>query len=115
MNDIKVPSHLQKSPEFGVKAVSGGLITPQSSKDFEPEPSDKIKVKFEKFVQLVATHDFEGVLKKYADDDVIINSNLLTDLANAHEEIESHPNRIPIWIISGIIIGVIVTYLLLRF
>ena len=114
MNDIKVPSGSPKQPEFAVKQV-GGAVSAMPSHSFEAEPSDKIKVKFEKFVQLVATHDFAGVLKKYADDDVVISSNLLTDLANAHEETEVHPSRVPVWIISGVIIGVIITYLILRF
>ncbi len=113
MNDIKIPSDSQKSTEFSVKSMH------QQAEKHQPvavaEPSDKIKVKFEKFVQLVATHDFEGVLKKYADDDIILSSNLLTDLASAHEEVEAPVNRMPIWVVSGIIIGIIVTYLILRF
>lgn len=113
MNDIKIPSESPKNTNFGIKPLGGVPLTPVHPSEIEP--TDKIKVKFEKFVQLVATHDFEGVLKKYANDDIILSSNLLTDLANAHEETDAQPNRIPIWVISGVIIGVIITYLILRF
>ncbi len=112
MNDIKIPSDSSKPTEFSVKSMA---YSHEKALAPTPEPSDKIKVKFEKFVQLVATHDFEGVLSKYKDEDIIMSSNLLTDLASAHEEVETHNPRIPIWVISGIIVGIIITYLILRF
>lgn len=78
-------------------------------------PGEKVKVKFEKFVQLVATHDFEGVMKHHADEDIILSTNLLTDLANAHEEQPNENKKLPIFLIVGIIIGVVLTYLIIRF
>ncbi len=112
MSDIKIPTESSKQAEFSVKSLVNNQE--KSVGVSQPEPSDKIRVKFDKFVQLVATHDFGGVLKKYGDEDVVISSNLLTDLASAHEEVETHPTKIPIWIISGIIIGIILTYIILR-
>lgn len=112
MSDIKIPSDSSKPTEFSVKSMA---LSHEKSPAATPEPSDKIKVKFEKFVQLVATHDFEGVLKKYSEEDIIMSSNLLTDLASAHEEVETHSQRIPVWVVSGIIVGIIITYLILRF
>lgn len=112
MSDIKIPSEKPKPVEFGMKHM--GAQNMGVEKVEAPEPTDKIKVKFEKFVQLVATHNFEEVLKKYAEHDIIMSSNLLTDLANAHEEVEVQNTRIPIWIICGAILGIIITYVILR-
>ena len=79
------------------------------------EPGEMIKVKFSKFVQLVATHDFEEVLKTYGDENVIVNTNLLTDLANAHEEVEPADRKIHMFFLIGIILGIVATYLVIKF
>ncbi len=113
MHDIKIPDfgsapHSKKS-DFEVTQVS--VAEARAS-----EPSEKVKVKFEKFVQLVATHDFEDVMKRHAEEDIILSTNLLTDLANAHEEQEPQSGKkLPIIFIIGIIIGVVLTYLVIRF
>lgn len=107
MNDIKITDLRQKKTSFETTQV-----TPVEAK--AAEPGEKIKVKFEKFVQLVATHDFEGALKKHANEDIIINSNLLTDLANSHEEEAGEGKKFSIFLIVGIIIGIVITYLILR-
>jgi len=109
MHDIKVtdglaPTQKSKKPEF--EAVTAPNVH---------EPSDKVRVKFGKFVQLVATHAFEEVMKRHADQDIILSTNLLTDLANAHEEEEPEQNRrVPIFFIVGILVGIVVTYLIVR-
>ena len=112
MDDIRFSdsgvSKAGKKPDFEVTHVS-------PSEEKKNEPGDKVKVKFEKFVQLVATHDFEGVMKRHAEEDVILSTNLLTDLANAHEEAPSEARKIPIILIVGIIIGIAITYLINRF
>lgn len=113
MHDIKIPdsggsSAAGKKPDFEVTQVS-------ASEAKEHEPGEKVKVKFEKFVQLVATHDFEEVMKRNAEEDIILSTNLLTDLANAHEEEQGQGKKLPIIFIIGIIIGVVLTYLVIRF
>lgn len=108
MPDIKIPDSGKKKMDFEVASV-----TPAEAK--QVEPGEKVRVKFENFVQLVATHDFEEVMKKHGDEDVIMTTNLLADLANAHEEAENPGKKIPIYIVVGILIGVVVTYLLIRF
>lgn len=75
-------------------------------------PFDKVKVKFDKFVNLIASHAYEDVLSRHVDDDVIISTDLLTDLANAHEEKED--KKMPLIFIFGIVLGVVVTWLLLK-
>ena len=77
------------------------------------ESPKTVKVSFANFVQLVANHNYEEVIKENADEDVIVNSDLLTELANAHEQEEER--RIPAIFIIGVILGIIVTYILLTY
>lgn len=121
MHDIKIPDGRGAGARGSqAKTVSGETanfeITHVSGAEEKHEPSEKVKVKFTKFVQLVATHDFEEVMQKHGDDDIVLNSNLLTDLASAHqEEEEKRDPKLPIFLVVGVIIGVVITYLILRF
>lgn len=109
MHDIKIPDPLKKKPEFAVTHLD-----PADTK--ATEPGEKVKVKFKNFVELVATHDFEEVIKHHADEDIIVSTNLLTDLANAHEEVEDHAGKkLSLSLVTGILIGVVITYLIIRF
>lgn len=83
-------------------------------RDFARGPSELVKVKFEKFVQLVATHNFEEVLKRYPDEDIVLGSNLLMDLASAHEDVDDG-KRQPILIGLGVVIGLVIAFLVFRF
>ncbi len=76
------------------------------------EPKELIKVKFEKFVQLVATKDFFSVLERNKNEDIVMSSNLLTELASAVEE--KGEKKSPVIFLVGLAIGVIVTYLLIN-
>jgi hypothetical protein len=71
-----------------------------------------IKVKFDKFVTLVASRDFISVLEKNKNEDIIMSSNLLTDLAGAVEE--KSEKKTPVIFLVGLAIGVILTYLLIN-
>jgi len=90
----------------------GGLVSEPHSG--HPQASDRVKVKFDKFITLVATHTFEDVLKQNADEDVIISTNLLTDLANAHEEETESKKKLPVIFATGIILGLIAAWLIMR-
>ena len=106
MNDIKIPDTKKPHVMEGMK--------PEMHDMKSTEPGEKIKVNFSKFVQLVASHDFEDVLKKHAHEDIILSTNLLTDLANSHEEVVIEKPKSPLFLILGIVIGVVVTYILVR-
>lgn len=73
----------------------------------------KVKVKFEKFVNLVASHAYEEVFDKHRDESVIISTDLLTDLANSHEE-KGGESKLPLIFVVGIVLGIGITWLLLR-
>ena len=75
-------------------------------------PHSKVKVKFDKFVNLVASHAYEEVFEKHVDEDIIVSTDLLTDLANAHEE--KSDRKMPVIFLVGIVLGVGLTWLLLR-
>lgn len=83
-------------------------------KTVEAEISEtKVKVKFEKFANLVVTHAYEEIIDEHRDDDVIISTDLLADLANAHEE--PSDKRIPLMFVLGGVIGVIITWFLISY
>jgi hypothetical protein len=77
----------------------------------EREPKDVVKVKFGKFVQLVTSRDCADVVGENPDEDVVISSNLLTELAGAHDEREE--KKIPLVFLVGLAIGVVLTYILI--
>lgn len=119
MHDIRIPDSRGGSARGKtLNAESADFEVTHVGVDEEKkhEPSEKVKVKFTKFVQLVATHDFEEVMQKHGDDDIVLNSNLLTDLASAHQDEEPKRDpKLPIFLVVGVIIGVVITYLILRF
>ena len=73
-------------------------------------PKETVKVKFSKFVQLVANHDFSEVVDANANEEIIMSSNLLTELAGAHDQ--RGEKKIPLVFLVGIAIGVVLTYIL---
>lgn len=76
------------------------------------KPHDKVKIKFDKFVELVETHDCEEVFENHMDEDIIISTDLLADLANAHEE---KPDRkVPFIFVIGILLGIGLAWILLK-
>lgn len=91
-------------------------VSPNENATYMPnvaaDPKDLIKVKFEKFVQLVATKDFLSVLERNKNEDVILSSNLLTELASSTEE--RAEKKSPVVFLVGLAIGVIITYLLIN-
>ncbi len=73
---------------------------------------DRVKVKFDKFVNLIATHAYEEIFDKYNDEDVIVSTDLLADLANAHEE--KQMGKTPFLFLFGILLGIVATYFLMK-
>jgi hypothetical protein len=78
-----------------------------------PHAAEKVTVKFGNFVNLVANHDYDSILANNKDEEVIMSSDLLSELANAHEQGEE--KRIPAIFIIGVVLGIVITYILLTF
>jgi len=121
INLRKAQKAFDEQPEFKIKRdpIKSGPFASESTKmkaeavNSVIEPSDKIKVKFDKFVNLIASHAYEDVVEKHKNQDIILSTDLLTDLANAFEE--SHDKKTPVtFMIAGLIIGVIITWLILK-
>lgn len=96
--------------ETAMSSVRGEGVT-----EFEGvamKPHDKVKIKFDKFVNLVATHAYEDIFEKHTDQDVIISTDLLADLANAHEE--KPDKKGPMVFIGGILLGLVLAWILLK-
>lgn len=86
-------------------------ITPAVMRNIEEiPPKETIKVKFSKFVTLVANHDFTDVVNANPDEEIIISSNLLTELASGADR--KGEKKIPLVFVIGIAIGVVLTYIL---
>lgn len=84
---------------------------PMREDSADVEPRDFVKVKFIKFVQLVTSRDCSDVVEANPHEDVVMSSNLLTELAGAHDEREE--KKIPLVFLVGLAIGVVLTYILI--
>lgn len=79
------------------------------------KPNDKVKIKFDKFVNLIASHAYEDIVQKHSEDDVIISTDLLADIANAHDEEEPESgHKVPMIFVIGIALGIALTYMLFK-
>jgi hypothetical protein len=88
-----------------VKKEVGFDVNNIESRGMRLTKDGKIAVRFPKFVQLVATHEFERIMDEYGNEEVIITSDLLMDLANT-------PNEEPVesrfsWLFIGLVMGVV--------
>ena len=73
-------------------------------------PSDYVKITFDRFVSLVANHSFLDMVERNKNEEVILSTNLLTDLANARRY--SPNTRMPLLIMGGIAVGILLGYLI---
>lgn len=107
-------SHMEESLLQAVSDEPSSVPSFEAANTESSSPaSDKVRVKFDKFITLVATHTYEDVLEKNADEDVVISTNLLADLANAHEEAKGDKKIVLIFAV-GITIGVVLAWLVFR-
>lgn len=109
--------HVEGAPESaggGREQVFGKIeaVRIDDEEEVGLRPYSKVKVKFDKFVNLVASHAYEEVFERHIDEDIIVSTDLLTDLANAHEE--KSDRKMPVIFLVGIVLGVGLTWLLLR-
>lgn len=105
----------ENEPEFKIGSVE--KCEPERSMagmDIDPasQASGKVKVKFDKFVNLIATHAYEEIFNKHIDEDVIVSTDLLADLANAQED--KRDKKSSLLFVIGIVIGAVVVWLLLK-
>jgi hypothetical protein len=68
----------------------------------------QIAVKFPKFIQLIATHEFEEIMEKHNTEEVIISSDLLVDLAGSNAFYEDNSDNRFSFIFIGLILGLVI-------
>lgn len=73
-------------------------------------PSNYVSITFDRFVTLVANHSFMEVVEANKDEEVIITTNLLTDLANARRFMPAAKS--PLMIVGGLLAGILLGYLI---
>jgi hypothetical protein len=105
--------HLHMQGDAGHSSHSVPAMPLTDHENATMNPSNKVKVKFDKFVNLIATHAYQEIFDKHLNEDVIISTDLLADLANAHEE-KDDGKKIPTFFLIGIVLGVIVTWIILK-
>ncbi len=93
---------LQQDEEAAIEAATDKILA-------EVMPKDTVRVKFVKFVNLVSSRDFREVITANADEEIIMSSNLLTELAGSQDRVEER--KIPLVFLVGIAIGVVLTYI----
>jgi hypothetical protein len=107
-DDIFLPDEMEDvSEDFGFEQTEIEL----GRTDGHPSgvnASDFVKITFDRFVTLVANHSFSDVVENNRNEEVIISTNLLTDLANSRRFVPS--TRVPLMILGGIVVGILVGY-----
>jgi hypothetical protein len=112
---------LDDEPEFQITSMEddgGSQMGVKSSPIHEADinelrTSEYVKVKFDKFATLVATHASQEMLEECRDEEVIVSTNLLTDLANTEVD-KGESKKVPLVFLVGIILGIGLTWFLLK-
>lgn len=73
---------------------------------------DKIKIKFGRFINLLANKDYDELFARYQNEDITISADLLTEIATPPEEKKS--NKVPLFFFIGIMLGVALTWMILK-
>ena len=121
---------IPEPPDFEVNEVSMDIdyeparpptmdVNPISEPEEETKPEftigevdnarDLIKVKFGTFVNLISNRDLEDIFEANVDQNIVMSSNLLTEMASSRDKREER--KIPLVFLVGIAIGVVLTYI----
>ena len=107
MDDIYLPEEeSDDSIEFEKRSLEEEKPTHPSG----VSPSGYVKITFDRFVTLVANHSFVEVVERNKDEEIIMSTNLLTDLANARRF--SPGTKGPVMVMGGLAIGILFGYLI---
>ena len=101
------PMERERPPKMHIHSVTDLNETRLDIKS--AEPLDVIKVKFSTFVQLLTNRDLIEAIEANADEELIMKSNLLTELASADNKREER--KVPLVFLIGIAIGVVLSYI----
>ncbi len=112
MDDIFLPDETEDSSMDEEVEFDKAEIQTEKSADHPVgvNASSYVKLTFGRFVKLVANHSFEDVVERNEEEEVILSTNLLTDLANARRF--SPDTRGPLMVLGGLLIGILLGYFL---
>ena len=113
--DLRTGDNDFSDPEFQIHSMEEAEVNTFKSNNSnisEITAHDRVKVKFDKFVNLIATHAYEEIFEKYNNEDVIVSTDLLADLANSHEE--KQMGKTPFIFLFGILLGILAAYFLMK-
>ncbi|MDD3862163.1 MAG: hypothetical protein PHP74_04750 [Candidatus Gracilibacteria bacterium] len=122
-NSKEADIHEEEDPEFQISSMDDEAemevhrmkASPVHDAEIaEMKTAEKVKVKFDKFATLVATRATPEMVEQCRDEDVIVSTNLLTDLANSGTP-EDSGKKIPMIFLIGIVLGIGLTYILLKY
>ncbi len=99
---VKPIGFRRRDEDAAIEAVADKIMQ-------EVIPKDTVRVRFAKFVNLVSSRDFKDVVEQNANEEIVMSSNLLTELAGAQDRIEER--KMPLVFLVGIAIGVVLTYI----
>ncbi len=112
MDEILFPDETDPKDEGHEVEFEHTPLNPQHGHPSGMSASKYVTITFDRFVTLVANHSFADVVEANQDEEVIISTNLLTDLANARR---FSPNPKPyLMILAGLAFGIFVGYLLFQ-
>lgn len=108
-DDIFLPDEMDDSAEdFGFERTEIAPTRVEQGHRSGMNAADYVKITFDRFVTLVANHSFSEVIEANRHEEVIISTNLLTDLANARRFVPS--TRVPLMILGGGFVGLLIGY-----
>lgn len=114
-------NHREKREEKEVADLEPFEFHPLEDSDYSSGPSekpekfgtgDKIKIKFGRFINLLANKDYDELFARYQNEDITISADLLTEIATPPEEKKS--NKVPLFFFVGIVLGVALTWMILK-
>lgn len=108
MDDIYLPE--EESPDDSIEFEKRSLEDEKPTHLSGVNASGYVKITFDRFVTLVANHSFVEVVERNKDEEIILSTNLLTDLANARRF--SPGSKGPIMVMGGLAIGILFGYLI---
>lgn len=102
--------------EAPVKPVKKMIAAQEEDLDLNNvRTSTMVKIKFEKFINLLSKYDFETLISMFSDQEIIIGTDLLSDLANPPVDKEEKPSRLPYYLFGiGLVLGIFLTWVLLK-
>jgi argonaute-like protein implicated in RNA metabolism and viral defense len=108
MDDIYIPD--ENEDEEQVAFEKQPIEDERANHPSGVNASGYIRITFDRFVTLVASRSFLEVVERNKNEDVILSTNLLTDLANARRY--SPNTRTPLLVLGGLTVGILLGFFL---